>query len=238
MCVHERVMDCLAGIQLPAPFQIHHEAPGHRIDLPNVAFLHGADPGQRQRSLCYTDVVVHDGGDLRMLVEVVHTSPRSPNGITGLTVNAERVGRIHGLKRLDMLYVVLSEMRAYYCTACRAGHRIHNHEHLVQQMHVPGAALIDLLHEGAPAAFRKALIDYPIEHFLGGAAQQVLSGPTVLFLNASRIEFAWEEYEEHVHQLLHNTITELLHGPHLFAAAIVEQSVPELFLENIPPHAN
>jgi hypothetical protein len=85
--LHKQVLSSLAGLDIPG-YTVDVEQTGVRIDLPNERFAAGERPaGQRQRTLCYTDAIVHQQGRPRVLIEVVHTSPAKPNGIAGLVVN-------------------------------------------------------------------------------------------------------------------------------------------------------
>ena len=79
--------------------------------------------------MCYTDAVVQDrqSGWPRVLIEVVHNSPKGPNGIVGLAVNADRVAAECG--KLDLLFVVLARVSQFYCLDCMAAHDLRRLNH-------------------------------------------------------------------------------------------------------------
>ncbi len=209
--IHRQVLDLIRsdlGGSLPEGLALMVEQAGGRIDLPNRRFGKGAKlAGQRKNSLCYTDAVIHDCEKPRLLIEVVHSSPKSPNGITGLTINAERVAQFYGAS-VDLLYIVLATMKSYKCCKCEGGHRIvpakvdecfsKSWEHFQSDQ-------ASILHEGTPVRYRIALHDYPIASYL-----EKLRPPVVLFLNSKRIANDWESYRKTVVRRISSIVADML----------------------------
>lgn len=93
--LHQRVLRSLKNLSVQG-YNILVEERGSRLDLPNEHFqanLKGV--AQRKRNLCYVDAMIHAERVPRVLIEVVDNNPTSPNGITGLTVNVDRIAEVH-----------------------------------------------------------------------------------------------------------------------------------------------
>src|SRR5450755_4672604 len=119
---HQKVLRSLKRLQIPS-YEILVEETTNRLDLPNEFFHLGRKgDAQRKRSLCYTDAIDHANRTPRVLIEVVDNNPTSPSGITGLTVNVDRIAEIH--RNIDLLFIVLAEMKNFYCNRCGSGHRL------------------------------------------------------------------------------------------------------------------
>jgi hypothetical protein len=190
---HWLVLQSLKGQKIK-DLEFRIEEPGGRLDLPNPKlFAKQKDPGQRKKNLCYTDAILPANDLPRVLVEIVDSSPKSPNGITGLTINADRVASFYKCE-LDLIFVVLAEdMKRFSCRVCQnaRGHKLSNHrfiEHF-QKNWTPELMREEILHHGLPMQFRKALKDYAIQEYL-----KALRPPSVMFLSKKKILHTWEEY--------------------------------------------
>jgi hypothetical protein len=208
---HKKVLRNLETLIVPGHV-IWVEEKGGRLDLPNPHFASRQKlPGQRGRGLCYSDSLVHSPDRLRIVIELVDKSPRPPNGITGLTINVDRIAEIHvGIK---LLFVVLAEMKDFFCKEHGRGHRLSNGNTFRCLSRSLGTAPNEeacraIIHEGKAANFRKALIDYPISKYLLNTPP-----PSVLFLNAARVAKEWDKYESHALQLIFAEIEYLLTSP-------------------------
>jgi hypothetical protein len=142
------------------------------------------------------------------LIEVVDNNPTSPNGITGLAVNVDRIAETH--RNIDLLFIVLAEMKNFYCNRCGSGHRLLNNKKHGCLNNCLGAnpgedSFLTLIHEGKAANFRKALIDYPIQKYLHN-----ISPPSVLFLNATKVESEWETYRDSAVDWIEGSIRRIL----------------------------
>lgn len=205
---HQKVLHGLKKLTIPG-YDILVEEKGSRLDLPNEDFkVKRKLVGQRKRNLCYIDAIIHAKRVLRVLIEVVDNNPTSPNGITGLTMNIDRIAEIH--PNIDLIFIILAEMKDFYCRDCRAGHRLSNTKKLPCLRSCLGAtpdedAFRALIHEGKAANFKKALIDYPITNYLRN-----ISPPSAVFLNATTVAQAWETYEAHAFHLIENEIARIL----------------------------
>jgi hypothetical protein len=226
------------------------EKRGARQDLPNEWFDRGRKPPrQREKSLCYTDAVLHTDPIRvpRVLIEVVDSSPTNPHGITGLVVNADRIaGYYKEQGRVDLLFVVLSELKRFYCQRharpCRmrkaVGHKFWKpgDERTVSTgvlgcfkhgliTETGRTVPIEVVIDGSSAKYRKALKTYPIEEYL-----RHMPAPSVLFLNSSRIRDRWGTYKARAVDLIHQAILKLLDaaGPLPWN---VDELVPEEFWE-------
>jgi len=205
---HKKVLRSLKSLRLLG-YDILVEETGNRLDLPNELFqLERKGEAQRTRSLCYTDAIVHANRTPRILIEVVDKNPTSPSGITGLTVNVDRIAEIH--PNIDLLFIVLAEMKNFYCSRCRAGHKLSNSKTLGCLNNILGAnpdedACLTLIHEGKAANFRKALIDYPIRKYLHN-----ISPPTVLFLNFRKVRSDWEAYRDSALDWIEKSIVRII----------------------------
>ncbi len=205
---HQKLLRSLPKLRVPGYATLVEEK-GSRLDLPNEHFAakrKGA--AQRKRNLCYIDAIIHAERVPRVLIEVVDHNPTGPNGITGLTVNVDRIAEIHS--NIDLMFIVLAEMKNFYCSDCRAGHRLSNTKKLPCLRTCLGPnpdedAFRALIHEGKAANFKKALIDYPISNYLRNT-----SPPSVVFLNATRVAQAWETYEGRALHLIKNEIAHIL----------------------------
>ena len=210
------------------------EEQGGRLDLPNPHIIaNKKDPGQRKKSLCYTDAILVDKTTPRLLVEIVDSSPKSPNGITGLAVNADRIAAFYGCK-LDLLFIVLSEMKNFFCAECKAGHLLSSeqfHPHLQRTWRSFASEPKEILHEGVPEQYRKALCDYPIKHYL-----KQMASPSVLFLNRKRINDAWDSYKSIARSLVMGHIKAVLEGAAAESVRFVaiEELMPDRYKHLIP----
>lgn len=190
---HHKVLRSLKRLQVPG-YDILIEETKSRLDFPNALFqAERKGVAQRKRNLCYTDAIVHSKRVPRVLIEVVDNNPTSPSAITGLTVNVDRIAEVH--PNIDLIFIVLAEMKDFYCKDCRAGHRLSNTKKLVCLGSCLGENADEevfraLIHEGKAANFKKALIDYPISDYLRN-----ISPPSVLFLNKTKVATAWEAYQ-------------------------------------------
>ena len=180
-----------------------------RLDLPNEFFRVGRKGvAQRKRNLCYTDAIVHSERVPRVLIEVVDNNPTSPTGITGLTVNVDRIAEIH--RTIDLMFIVLAEMKDFYCSRCRAGHRLSNLGKRTCLDSCLGGntdeeAYRALIHEGKAANFKKALIDYPISNYLHN-----IYPPSVVFLNATKVDTGWAEYQDYALRLIEGEVAHIV----------------------------
>ena len=201
--LHARVLNTLGKLVLPG-YGVLVEQRKSRLDLPNEYFRENRKSlNQRKRSLSYIDAVVHVDRTIRVLIEVVDKSPSGPNGITGLTVNADRIAEVH--TNIDLVFIVLAQMKNFYCEACGSGHKISNTGKLrclaLWLQDHPEDGHTQLFQEGKAAAFRKALLDYPISKYLHN-----IRPPSVIFLNLTKVRTAWDTYETHALQLIQGTL--------------------------------
>lgn len=144
-------------------------------------------------------------------MELVHNNPTRPNGITGLTVNIDRIAAIH--RGIDLLYVVLAvDMKAFFCRQHGRGHYFGpKNDACLQRCLEAGPELgvcSELIHGGFPANFKKALVYYPITDYL-----RHMPPPSVLFLNANRAETDWDAYEPHALHLIQDEINYVISSP-------------------------
>lgn len=209
--LHDQVLHSLEDLKIQG-YEPSIEKRGNRHDLPNPLFVSQQKcDAQRKRSLCYTDAIIHAEHVPRLLIEIVDKNPTRPNGITGLTVNVDRVAEIH--PNIDLLFVVLAEMKAFYCRDCKGGHKLSNGAKQTCFTKQFGMCRDDvtfrsLLHEGKPANFKKALIDYPIGDYLKNIAP-----PTVLFLNVNKVKDEWDAYRDHAIQLVQKEVNHIVSSP-------------------------
>lgn len=210
--LHHQVLAALDGLTIPG-YDVHVEQSGGRIDLPNERFAKGEkSAGQRQRTLCYTDAIVCRQGTPRILIEVVDSSPADPNGIAGLVVNVDRIAATH--PGIDLLFVVLARIKTFYCRTCGRGHRLADLENqgcLARQLQACAdeEALVELVHDGLAANYKKALVDYSIVPYL-----RHIQPPAVLFLNADRAAESWGAYQARALDLVTGEVRHLLEaGP-------------------------
>ena len=172
-------------------YQFLIEEQGGRLDIPREDLTSlKKQPGQRKKNLSYTDAVLIDEDHKpRTLVEIVVSSPRDPNGITGLVINADRVAQAF-YPSVDLTFVVLGELKEYWCPECNQGHKVSTsgyHQHLTRYWsQIKDSTPEDILHEGVPMNYRKALKDYPLAPYL-----KTLRPSSVLFLNKSQIDSSW-----------------------------------------------
>jgi hypothetical protein len=222
---HRKVLLGLKKLIVPG-YEILVEEKRNRLDMPNEHFqVKQKGAAQRKRSLCYIDAILHTERVPRILIEVVDNNPTSPNGITGLTVNVDRIGGVH--PNIDLLFIVLAEMKSFYCKAHDAGHRLSNKNKLDCLRSWLGVnpnedAFRKLIHEGKAANFRKALIDYPINLYLRN-----VSPPSVLFLSAARVANEWSTYESHALRLIQDEIAHILLGKRIETRLDVRELIPE-----------
>jgi hypothetical protein len=224
---HRRVLRSLKKLRVTGHETLVEEK-GGRLDLPNEYFQKNRKGlAQRKRSLCYIDAIIHAQRVPRMLIEVVDNNPTGPNGITGVTVNVDRIAEVH--PNIDLLFIVLAEMKDFYCSHCCKGHRLSNAGKLSCLRRCLGAnpdegAFRELIHEGKAANFKKALLDYPITNYL-----RYISPPSVLFLNATRVAIAWDTYEDHALHLIEGEIAHILSSGKRNSARLValRELVPE-----------
>lgn len=190
---HKKVLRSLKALKV-AGYEMLVEETGSQLALPNEFFGgNGKGEAQRKRNLLYVDSILHQRRAPRVLLEMVDGNPTSPNGITGLAINADRIAEIH--PNIDLIFVVLCELKDYFCGYCGHGHRLSNQRRLscwkTSLGPNPGDDVVrGLIHEGKAAAFKKALIDYPICDYL-----HRISPPSVVFLNATKVATAWGTYE-------------------------------------------
>lgn len=227
---HQKVLHSLKRLRLPG-YEILVEEATNRLDLPNEMFhLERKGDAQRKRSLCYTDAIVHASRMPRVLIEVVDNNPTSPSGITGLTVNVDRVAEVH--PNIDLLFIVLAEMKDFYCGDCRAGHRLSNNKKVrclstFLATNPDEDGFMTLIHEGKAANFKKALIDYPIRKYLHN-----IRPPSVLFLNARKITSDWQAYRERALGWIEESIGRILLAKECTETHLI--NVRELLPEAIP----
>lgn len=208
---HEKVLNSLKKLKVAGHEVLIEEKgkEGSRLYLPNQYFrAEKKAVAQRKINLCYADSVIHAERELRVLIEVVDNSPATPNGITGLTVNVDRIADIH--PDIDLLFVVLADMKNFYCSACGAGHRLSNRNKASCLRSYLGSqpddnSFTSLIHEGKAANFKKALINYPISDYLLN-----ISPPSVIFLNRSKVVNAWHEYESTALNLIELELSHVL----------------------------
>lgn len=214
--IHNKVLRSLTDAGISECNGLHYELriekTGGRLDLPLGEHLQKS-PGQRKDSLLYTDAMLLEQGKPRILLEIVDSSPKNPNGIVGLTVNADRIADLDQYTGVSLLFIVLTEMKEYFCQKCGRGHKIlstrySSHFESLKNHYSQMGRPIDILHEGIALNFRKALRDYPIEKHLHN-----IMPPVVLFLNRAKINGSWEGYREHAHELIRNTVTGILKTP-------------------------
>lgn len=222
---HRKVLLGLKKLIVPG-FDILVEETGNRLDLPNKYFqMKQKGAAQRKVSLCYIDAIIHMGRVPRLLIEVVDNNPTSPNGITGLTVNVDRIAEVHS--NIDLMFIVLAEMKSFFCTRHVAGHRLSNTKQARclrswLEQNPDEEAFRKLIHEGKAANFKKALIDYPIGRYLHN-----ISPPSALFLNAARVTAEWETYESHALRIIQDEIAHILLGKRSEARLVVRELIPE-----------
>ena len=205
---HQKVLRSLKHLRIQG-YEMLIEEQGNRLEFPNEYFQqHSKAAGQRKRSLCYPDAVLHTQREPRVLLEVIDNSPVSPNGITGLIVNVDRCAQMH--RGIDLVLIVLAQMKEFYCSYCRRGHRVTNTQRhgclqRYQAEQRRSEALLALLHEGKPESFKKTLLDYPITDYLRN-----MRPPVVLFLSAARVSSGWERYEAQALRLIEQSILQVL----------------------------
>lgn len=209
--LHKQVLNRLNRLDIPG-YELLIERRKGRLDLPNPRFQSGQkEPEQKKRTLCYTDAILHTQGKPRLLLELVHNNPTRPNGITGLTVNIDRIAAIH--QNIDLLYVVLAdEMTAFFCRQHGRGHYFGpKYDACLQRCLEAGPELegySELIHEGVAANFKKVLVDYPITDYLRN-----MPAPSVLLLNAHRAETDWDTYEPHALRRIRDEIDHIISSP-------------------------
>ena len=197
--VHMRVLNSLKGKSVRVSgrkYQFLAENKGGRIDIPREDLASSKKgPGQREKNLMYADAVLIDEDHKpRIFVEIVDSSPKEPNGIAGLVINADRVSQSF-YPGLDLAFIVLAEMKQYWCSECQTGHKLSTSRFLSHfdkmWSGLKAATPEDILHEGIPLAYRKALKDYPIAPYL-----RAIRPPSVLFLNRAKIDDgdSWTAY--------------------------------------------
>ena len=240
--LHTRVLHSLEEIRIPGYEPPLIEKPKSRLDLPNKFFQEQRkSAAQRKLSLCYVDAVLHAQRVPRILIEVVDNNPTGPNGITGLTVNVDRVAEVHA--KIDLLFVVLAEMKNFYCQHCNAGHQLANAKRRSCLRRILGPnpderAFLALVHEGKAASFKKALVDYPIAAYLRN-----ISPPSVVFLNAAKVRTAWNTYKPEGLRMIREEIDFLISSGDRSETRLiaVRELMPELTVvagENVPNHNN
>ncbi len=249
--IHKNVLLSLEEVSGRIPgFSMEIEKCGNRLDLPNEWFARKAKPPrQREKSLCHTDAVLCTSGTRtpRILIEVVDSSPTSPNGITGLTVNADRIaGYYKEQGRIDLLFIVLSELKRFYCErhvpACpmkeASGHKFWEKQGKGRalnagvlgcfEQYLPLAEVrnvpIEVIIEGSARQYRKALVTYPIKDYL----RYMSADPWVLFLNATKIQDQWSLYKIRAEDLVQRALREILDG-----AAPLPWNVDELVPDEV-----
>ena len=207
--LHQRVLQSLGKLRIPGLDEPLVEREGSRLDLPNEFFQsRRKGVGQRKRNLCYTDALLHADRVPRVLIKVVDNNPTGPNGITGLTVNVDRIADVH--PNFDLLFVVLAELKDFYCNNCRGGHRVTNAKkssclRSYLERISDDVGFRELIHSGKAANFKKALIDYPIGRYLLN-----ISPPSVLFLNINSVAKEWATYESHALALIQCEVTHII----------------------------
>jgi hypothetical protein len=222
---HRKVLFSLKKLKIPG-YDILVEQKGNRLDLPNANFqVNQKGAAQRKLSLCYVDAILHANRVPRLLIEVVDNNPTSPNGITGLTVNVDRIAEVH--PNIDLLFIVLAKMKSFYCTVHDAGHRLSTTNRISCLQNWLGAnpsedVLCKLIHEGKAANFKKALIDYPIRRYLHN-----ICPPSALFLSADHVAARWSTYESHALRLIHHEIAHILSGKQSETRLAVRELIPE-----------
>jgi hypothetical protein len=235
--VHHRVLTLFRDQKIEHgdnEYKFKIEEQGGRLDLPNPHIVaNKKDPGQRTKGLCYTDAILVGKTTPRLLVEIVDSSPKSPNGITGLVVNADRIAAFYECK-LDLVFIVLSGMKEFYCAECEAGHRLSTakyNPHFQQSWQGFASDLKEILHEGVPEQYRKSLFDYPIKDYL-----KKMAPPSILFLNKKSIKDAWDTYEPTARNLVMEHIGTVLDGEATNSVRFVaiEELIPAEFKHLIP----
>jgi hypothetical protein len=206
--LHQSVLKSVEKLMVPGHLT-SIEQKGNRLDFPNPLFSSGKKGvAQRKRNLCYVDAVLHSNFTPRVLIEIVDKSPVSPNGITGLTINVDRIAEVH--PNIDLVFVVLAQIKDFYCCRCGVGHRLSNTRRLpclknALGLHPSDEAYGALIHEGKAANFKKALMDYPIKAYLKN-----ISPPSVLFLNINEAARSWTSYEARALKLIQDEIIYVL----------------------------
>src|SRR5689334_21558297 len=111
---HANVLRGLKQLSVPG-YEMLVEENGSQLALPNALFQANSKPlGQRKRNLCYVDSILHACRAPRIIIEVVDSNPGTPNGITGLTINVDRIAKEH--PNIDLIFIVLAEMKTFYCS--------------------------------------------------------------------------------------------------------------------------
>lgn len=204
--VHMRVLNSLNDQAFDVDgknYRFLIEEKGGRLDIPRDDLTSpNKQPGQRKKNLSYVDaVLIDEARKPRMFVEIVDSSPGDPNGITGLVINADRVAQFY--PGVDLMFIVLGELKEYWCQECQAGHRISTssyHSHFSGSWSkIKVSKPEDILHEGVPMNYRKALKDYPLAPYL-----KALRPPSVLFLNRSQVDGSWSTYQARAKKLITN----------------------------------
>jgi len=125
-----------------------------------------------------------------------------------LTVNVDRIANIHA--NIGLLFVVLAEMKEFYCNSCSSGHRVTTAKKFsclrsYLERISDDVGFRELIHSGKAANFKKALIDYPIGCYLRN-----ISPPSVLFLNINSVAKEWATYESHALDLIESEVAHII----------------------------
>jgi len=139
-----------------------------------------------------------------VLIAVVDSSPKRPNGIADLVVNVDRVAEIHA--NIDLIFIVSAEMKESYCSRHGRGHRLSSTEYLACLKSLCGTSPDDrtlgaLIHHGKAMEFKKTLVDYPISSYLRN-----ISPPPVLFLNKTKVKESWDTYQRRALRLVEDDV--------------------------------
>ncbi len=240
--IHKNVLSSLKGEKITIngkEYDFLIEEQGSRLDLPRDLNAPEKERGQRNKNLVYVDAALCDGSKQpRMFIEIVDSSPRSPNGIVGLVINLDRVAKKVD-RTLDLLFIVLGEMSAY-CCSCFDHRNRKEHGHWITptpnffpeswEAAKRANSPWKIFREGVEMNYRKALLEYPIGDYLKG--EKGIRPPSVLFVNRTKVRDEWEAYEPIVLSNIKTHISQRLGNADRNSEAIFDR-IEELFPKSI-----
>jgi hypothetical protein len=165
MSIHNDVLRIIGKVSfqlLDNKYYIKTEIENGKIYLP---FGEGYE--NRRTNLIYADAILYENDSPISVIEIVHSSPIDPNGITGHIINVDRCCEINTSIR-GILYIVISNMKTFYCEICDAGHKldINNKDHFNRVLKMYSKDNTKILHDGPGFNYKKAVIEFNIMKYL------------------------------------------------------------------------
>jgi hypothetical protein len=233
MSIHHQVLDLIRKEKILID-QVHYQflidQREGRLDLPRDLTSSEKEQPRRGENPFYADCVLVDRNNKpKMLIEVVSSNPQDPNGIVGLVANLDRLARFPrgDYSGVDLLFVVLGQMRRYWCSLCKRGHSLsRSSRHFLESWQaVKNKSPVEILHKGLATSYRKALVDNPTAPYL-----RAIRAPSVLFLNSEKISNDWRTYQSTVLKVIKTHIGQRIQDAERNADPVfvgVEQLFPE-----------